>query len=73
MSKPCLCCRGWSKKKHLCSHLYCEKPCRKQEQENLGVEKLPPQSTQQDQHKKQSLIQQQIQDVYLETMQKIKL
>ena len=20
MSKPCMCCRGWSKKKHLCSH-----------------------------------------------------
>jgi hypothetical protein len=37
MSKPCLCCRGWSKKKHLCSHVYCEKPCRKQDQETLGV------------------------------------
>ena len=36
MSKPCLCCRGWSKKKHLCSHVYCDKPCRKQDQEPIG-------------------------------------
>ena len=34
MSKPCLCCRGWSKKKHFCSHIFCDKPCRKQELES---------------------------------------
>ena len=33
MSKPCACCRGWTKKKHLCTHKFCDKPCRKQDQE----------------------------------------
>jgi len=33
MSKPCVCCRGWTRKKHLCTHKFCDKPCRKQEQE----------------------------------------
>lgn len=32
MSRPCACCRGWSKKKHYCSHEFCEKPCKKQEE-----------------------------------------
>lgn len=35
MSKPCPCCNGWNKKKHPCSHEYCEKPCKRQETENL--------------------------------------
>lgn len=29
MARPCICCRGWSKKKHYCSHEFCEKPCKK--------------------------------------------
>lgn len=33
MSRPCTCCRGWSKKKHFCSHEFCEKPCKKQEEQ----------------------------------------
>lgn len=32
MSKPCTCCRKWEKKKHWCSHHFCLKPCRKQEE-----------------------------------------
>ena len=35
MSKPCHCCKGWSKKRHNCGHKYCEKPCRKQDQEGV--------------------------------------
>mmetsp|Transcript_27075 Transcript_27075/g.20257 ORF Transcript_27075/g.20257 Transcript_27075/m.20257 type:complete len:92 (+) Transcript_27075:757-1032(+) len=57
MSRPCPCCRGWSKKKHYCSHEFCEKPCKKQE-EQLGQPKPA----------KESLIQQQIRSVYLQTM-----
>ena len=29
MSKPCTCCRGWTRKKHLCKHTFCEKPCKR--------------------------------------------
>lgn len=32
MSKPCTCCRKWEKKKHWCSHQFCLKPCRKQDE-----------------------------------------
>lgn len=37
MSKPCQCCRGWSKKKHFCSHQFCDKPCKKHEQEQAQM------------------------------------
>lgn len=37
MSKPCQCCRGWSKKKHFCTHQYCEKPCKKNESEQAQL------------------------------------
>ena len=34
MSKPCPCCRGWTKKKHLCTHQFCDaKICKKKEQD----------------------------------------
>lgn len=29
MSRPCVCCRGWNKRKHPCSHDFCDKPCKK--------------------------------------------
>eukprot|EP00347_Sterkiella_histriomuscorum_P022990 403336376 len=60
MSRPCPCCKGWSKKKHYCNHEFCEKPCRKQE-EPLGQPKPA----------KESIIQQQIQNVLMSTLSKI--
>ena len=33
MSRPCVCCRGWNKRKHLCSHEFCDKPCKKHQAE----------------------------------------
>lgn len=84
MSKPCYCCRGWSKKKHFCSHSFCEKPCKKNEQEqtqllaststNGNVVKetsfptLVTAAKEAPKQTKQSLIQQQIRNVYIETM-----
>eukprot|EP00341_Mesodinium_pulex_P004698 CAMPEP_0116989352 /NCGR_PEP_ID=MMETSP0467-20121206/64756_1 /TAXON_ID=283647 /ORGANISM="Mesodinium pulex, Strain SPMC105" /LENGTH=91 /DNA_ID=CAMNT_0004685757 /DNA_START=198 /DNA_END=473 /DNA_ORIENTATION=+ len=31
LSKPCVCCGAWAKKKHKCLHIHCEKPCAHQE------------------------------------------
>eukprot|EP00831_Metopus_contortus_P014154 TRINITY_DN1583_c0_g1_i2.p2 TRINITY_DN1583_c0_g1~~TRINITY_DN1583_c0_g1_i2.p2 ORF type:complete len:247 (-),score=42.37 TRINITY_DN1583_c0_g1_i2:58-798(-) len=31
LSKPCQCCKKWERKFHMCSHLYCPKPCKKME------------------------------------------
>lgn len=39
MSKPCTCCRKWEKKKHWCSHQFCLKPCRKQDEMFTGSDK----------------------------------
>jgi len=33
MNRPCACCREWNKKKHPCSHEYCSKPCRKNDEQ----------------------------------------
>ena len=69
MARPCQCCRGWSKKKHSCTHQFCDKPCKKQEAEASGVPLVETKQT--DPQSKQSLIQQQIRNVYLETMKKM--
>lgn len=43
MSKPCTCCRKWEKNKHWCSHQFCVKPCRKQnEVSTKGSKEAPP-------------------------------
>lgn len=74
MSKPCACCHGWNKRKHPCSHEFCEKPCKRHEDEQQRV--LQKEQLQQKEEQrtvvarpsKEVVVQQQIRNVYLQTM-----
>ncbi|TNV79072.1 hypothetical protein FGO68_gene7949 [Halteria grandinella] len=81
MSKPCACCKQWVRKKHPnCSHQHCEKPCKKQLETPTSHPQQQHREERQHHHHhhhhvvkppKEQIIQQQIHNVFLSTLQKI--